>query len=169
MVVLEDLAYRGEIPFRITHNDTKADNILFDQAGKAISVIDLDTVMPGLVHYDFGDALRSLANPLAEDSDQFDQIRFDLESFTWFAKGFLIQVRPLLTKLERETLALSVPVFPYLMGLRFLTDYLEGNVYYKTSFPEHNLVRSQNQMRLLESIESNLLKIENIIRRLLVT
>ena len=141
----------GELPLRVTHNDTKCNNVLFDKkTGKFLCVIDLDTVMPGLLGFDFGDAIRSISNTAAEDEADLSKVDFDMEKFKAFAKGFLSTVGDRITEKERKTLALGAITMTAECGVRFLTDYLDGDNYFKTAYPEHNLVRARNQLKLAQ-------------------
>lgn len=143
----------GRIPLRVTHNDTKINNILFDQeSGKAVCVIDLDTVMPGSMLYDFGDALRMGGSTAAEDETDLDQVWFEVEAFEAFAKGYLSEVKESLTETEIELLPLSVKLMTYECGIRFLTDYLNGDTYFKIHREHHNLDRARNQFKLVADI-----------------
>jgi Ser/Thr protein kinase RdoA (MazF antagonist) len=155
MLLVYRLGEAGKIPVRITHNDTKFNNILFDDKENAICIIDLDTVMPGFVLYDFGDAIRTLANTATEDEDDLLKVSFDLVLYKSFAQGYLTEAGKFLTPTEKEHLAFSAKLLTYIMGLRFLTDHIAGDVYYKISRPSHNLVRARNQIRLLECMEEN--------------
>ena len=143
-----DLYLQGSIPERITHNDTKFNNILFSKKGKAVSIIDLDTVMPGCIHFDFGDAVRIIGSTAAEDEPDLEKIIFNMEMFRAFTRGFLFPLAPLLSKKEMETLALAPLYMTFITGLRFLTDYLRGDVYYKTDYPQHNWYRACAQFQL---------------------
>ncbi len=143
----------GVIPLRVTHNDTKINNILFDeQSGEPLCVIDLDTVMPGSMLYDFGDALRIGASTAAEDETNLDRVHFDETVFRAFAKGYIGQVRDVMTGAEAELLAFSAKLMTYECGIRFLTDYLNGDTYFKIHRENHNLDRARNQFRLVEEI-----------------
>ncbi len=143
----------GRIPVRVTHNDTKINNILFDQvSGKAVCVIDLDTVMPGSMLYDFGDALRMGGSTGAEDEVDLDRVWFDVESFRAFAKGYLGEMREALTEDELALLPFSVKLMTYECGIRFLTDYLNGDTYFKINRERHNLDRARNQFKLVADI-----------------
>ncbi len=143
----------GRIPLRVTHNDTKINNILFDQeSGKAVCVIDLDTVMPGSMLYDFGDALRMGGSTAAEDETDLDKVWFEVEAFEAFAKGYLSEVKDSLTETEIELLPLSVKLMTYECGIRFLTDYLNGDTYFKIHREHHNLDRARNQFKLVADI-----------------
>lgn len=153
----------GEIPQRITHNDTKINNILFDNFGQILCVIDLDTVMPGLVHFDFGDAIRTAANTAEEDEADLSKIAINLEIFEAFAKGFLEETKAFLSEKEIELLPHAAKFMTFIMGIRFLTDYLEGDVYYKINHPEHNIERCRAQFKLVEEIEKQEDKMKEIV------
>jgi Ser/Thr protein kinase RdoA (MazF antagonist) len=145
----------GELPLRATHNDTKINNVMLDdRTGKAICVIDLDTVMPGSVLYDFGDAIRFGASTAAEDEPDTSKISLDLELFERFASGYLAEVNGFLSEEELRLLPLGVRVITCEQVMRFLTDYLDGDLYFKVNGPQHNLIRARAQMRLLEDIEA---------------
>ena len=132
---------------------TKINNILFDQeTGKAVCVIDLDTVMPGSMLYDFGDALRMGGSTAAEDETDLDKVWFEVEAFEAFAKGYLSEVKESLTETEIELLPLSVKLMTYECGIRFLTDYLNGDTYFKIHREHHNLDRARNQFKLVADI-----------------
>ncbi len=143
----------GRIPVRVTHNDTKINNILFDQhTGKAVCVIDLDTVMPGSMLYDFGDALRIGGSTAAEDEVDLNKVWFDERAFEAFAKGYLSEMREALTEDELALLPLSAKLMTYECGIRFLTDYLNGDTYFKIHREHHNLDRARNQFKLVADI-----------------
>ena len=144
----------GKLPLRVTHNDTKLNNIMIDNAtGKAICVIDLDTTMPGLVMNDFGDAIRFGASTAAEDEKDLSKVTCDLDYYDIYTKGFLEGCGDSLTPYEKETLPLGAKGITYEQAIRFLTDYLEGDTYYKTDYPEHNLVRARTQIKLVQDME----------------
>lgn len=144
----------GEIPKRVSHNDTKICNILFDKhTQKALCVIDLDTVMTSTSLYDFGDAIRSYTNTGKEDDVYLDNVAMDIERFRAFAEGYLSEQKSLITS-ELEWLAFSARYITYEQVLRFLMDYINGDIYYKTDFSAHNLVRARAQLQLLESMEA---------------
>lgn len=157
MCQIQRLGDQGKIPLRVTHNDTKFNNVLLDQNGRGRCVIDLDTVMPGYVHFDFGDGVRTSVSEAPEDEADLRNIQVDLERFRAFATGYLEPSRDILTPLEIAYLPLSGPMLAYIMGIRFLTDYLSGDLYYKIHFPEQNLQRAAAQLdltkKLLERIE----------------
>jgi len=143
----------GSLPLRVTHNDTKINNVLFDcETGKAICVIDLDTVMPGSVLYDFGDALRMGGSTAAEDEINLDKVCFDAAAYEAFAKGFLSELKEYMTEKEISLLPLSVKLMTYECGIRFLTDYLNGDTYFKIHREHHNLDRARNQFKLVSDI-----------------
>lgn len=141
------------IPLRVTHNDTKVNNIIFNERNEAICLIDLDTVMPGYIHFDYGDALRTLANTAEEDEGQLDRINFDITLFEAFTEGYLKITDSFLTIPEKNLLAFAPRYLTFLIALRFLTDYLNGDIYFKVEEPEHNLRRTRAQFKLLSSIE----------------
>lgn len=143
----------GTLPLRVTHNDAKLSNVLLDdETGEAICVIDLDTVMPGTVLYDFGDAIRTGAASVAEDEPKVDRMNFLPEYCDAFRKGFLERCGDILLPAEREKLMLGARIIIFEQAVRFLTDYLEGDVYYQTVFPGHNLVRARTQIRLFSQL-----------------
>lgn len=143
----------GRLPRRVTHNDTKLSNILFDEAGEVLCVIDLDTVMFSTSLNDFGDAIRSYTNTGAEDDKNLDNVAMDMELFRSYAEGYLAERSATLTATEREWLAFSALYITYEQVLRFLMDYIDGDTYYKIAYPEHNLVRTHAQYKLLQSME----------------
>ena len=155
----------GRLPLRVTHNDTKINNVLFDTDGReALVVIDLDTVMPGLVGFDYGDAIRSAANLVEEDSPETDKVGLNMDIFRSFTQGFLSQTASILTRDEVDTLALSCFVLTTELAVRFLTDYIQGNLYFKTRYPEHNLVRTRNQIALAKDMLNKQGEMDAIIR-----
>ena len=155
--VLTDLLAAGKLPLRVTHNDTKINNILFDAATlEPKCVVDLDTVMPGLSLYDFGDAIRSGAATAAEDETDLSKMSMSLELYEAYTRGYLSTAGESLTPLEIEYLPFSAKLLSLECGIRFLTDYLDGDVYFKTKYPEHNLIRCRTQFKLVEDIETKL-------------
>ena len=145
----------GNLPVRVTHNDTKINNVMIDDiTDKAICVIDLDTVMPGSALYDYGDAIRSGASTAAEDEEDLSKVALDMDMFELFTRGFLSEVHGILTPLEKKMLPLSIKIIACELAMRFLTDYIDGDLYFKVRSPEHNLIRARNQMKLLTDIES---------------
>ena len=151
---LLDLLAAGEIPLRVTHNDTKINNVLIDAAtGKGICVIDLDTVMPGLSAYDFGDSIRTGANDCAEDEPDQSKVHFDLHLYEVFAKGYLSTAGASMSSAEKKSLAWGAKLMTLECGIRFLTDYLEGDHYFHTARPGHNLDRARTQFTLVHQME----------------
>ncbi|HEY88116.1 MAG TPA: aminoglycoside phosphotransferase family protein [Thermoflexia bacterium] len=162
--VLVDLIAEGKLPQRVTHNDTKFNNIMLDnETGQGICVIDLDTVMPGLSLYDFGDAVRFAANPVAEDTRDFSQVHIDLEIFDSLAHGYLDTLRETLTPLEIEYLPFSARLMTFENGIRFLTDYLQGDIYFKTHRENQNLDRCRVQLYLLADMERQFEQLTTIV------
>lgn len=155
MHILENLKKEGKIPVRITHNDTKISNILFDKKNKGICVIDTDTVMTGIIHYDFGDAIRTSCNNAFEDETDLSKVTFNTEYFDAFSKGFLQKMHSQLSPLDVQHLALSAKTITFIMGLRMLTDFLNNDVYYKTRYENHNLDRAANQFKLVDEITTH--------------
>ena len=145
----------GVIPLRVTHNDTKINNVMIDkQTGEALCVIDMDTVMPGSVLYDYGDAIRSGACTSFEDEPDTSKIALDVDMFRAFTASFLKEVRKSMTEQELRLLPLGVKIMTCELAMRFLTDYIEGDVYFKVRSPEHNLIRTRAQMKLLTDVEA---------------
>ncbi len=152
--LLIGLCEKGEIPERITHNDTKLNNVMIDdESGEGICVIDLDTVMPGLVHYDFGDLVRTSTSPAAEDEKDLSKVTMQMHMFEALIKGYLESANEFLTPLEKKYLPFSGKLITLEIGVRFLTDYLAGDVYFKIHREEHNLDRCRTQFKLVKSIE----------------
>ena len=152
--VLMDQLAAGVLPLRVTHNDTKLNNVLIDQAtGKGICVIDLDTVMPGLSAYDFGDSIRFGANDCAEDEPDQSKVHFSLHLYKVFAEGYLAAAGSAMTEAERRSLPWGAKLMTLECGIRFLTDYLEGDHYFKISRPAQNLDRARTQFTLVEGME----------------
>jgi Ser/Thr protein kinase RdoA (MazF antagonist) len=166
MGVLEEARQRGELRVRAIHGDPKLDNVLFDAAGRhALCLVDLDTVQPGLIHYDIGDCLRSCCNRAGE-AGRTPDVAFDLALCRSILKGYLDEARGLLTAADREYLYASIRLLPLELGLRFLTDHLEGDVYFKVEAPGQNLERSWTQFRLAASVERQEAAIRGIIAEL---
>lgn len=154
MCLAERLYRQGLLPKRICHCDTKVNNMLFDRNGNVLCIIDLDTVMPAYIFSDYGDFLRTAANSQAEDSPNLDKITFRWDIFEAFTRGYLESTSSFLTPIEREHLPFAVALFPLMQAVRFLTDYLNGDSYYKIKYPEHNLVRTRNQLRFYQEVEA---------------
>ena len=156
----------GSIPVRVTHNDTKINNILFDAVtGEALCVIDLDTVMPGSMLYDFGDTLRMGASTGAEDEVDLSKVWFDTEPFEKFAEGYLKETKNSLTQREIELLPFSAKLMTYECGIRFLTDYLNGDTYFKIHREHHNLDRARNQFKLVADITAKEEELNAIVKK----
>ena len=148
---------QGRLPIRVTHNDTKINNVLFNrETDEAMVIIDLDTVMPGLVGYDFGDGIRFAANCVAEDCPETALAKCDLARFQAFAGGFLSQTADMLTETERKTLALSVFSITVELAARFLDDYIVGDQYFNIDYPTHNLIRARCQIALAKDVHEKL-------------
>jgi len=163
---LSEMIEQGKIQLRVTHNDTKCNNVLFDKdTNEPLAVIDLDTVMPGLVAYDFGDSIRTAASTAAEDESDLSKVHVDIERFESFSKGFVPKVSKNLTDVEIDSLALGSFTMTYEVGLRFLTDYFEGDVYFKTKSENHNLIRSRCQLALAKDIQKHLTELKDIVRK----
>jgi len=166
MPILVGLLAQGQLPLRVTHNDTKFNNVMIDdRTGEGICVIDLDTVMPGLSLYDFGDAIRSGANSAAEDERNVSRVTLDLDIFDHFAAGYLHTARDFLTALEIEYLPFSARLMTLECGMRFLTDYLDGDHYFRTRYPDHNLDRCRTQFKLVQEIEARHHDLARIVAR----
>lgn len=166
MKIILKLGREGKIPLRITHNDTKFNNILLDENDKALCVIDLDTVMPGYVHYDFGDAIRTAANIATEDEKELSKVKMDIGLFEAYARGYLSETRDTLNDTEKEYLAFAPRLITFIIALRFLTDYIDGDHYFKIHHDNHNLQRAKAQFRLVESMEEQYGMMRKIIRRM---
>ena len=156
----------GTVPLRVTHNDTKLNNVLLDgKTRKGICVIDLDTVMPGSLLYDFGDAMRTGASTGAEDEVDLDKVQFDLEKFEAFTAAFLEELGDSMTARERELLPLSALIITVEQGTRFLADHLDGDLYYHIHRENHNLDRARTQLKLAAEIEKLLPKMQEIVNK----
>lgn len=157
----------GNIPLRVTHNDTKLNNILMDPiTNEGVCIIDLDTVMPGSALYDFGDAIRFGASNALEDEKDLSKVFFRANMFEAFAKGYIRGTRGAMTDHEIECLPLGAHIITFETGLRFLTDYLENDVYFKTAYSDHNLVRAKNQFKLVLDLETRMGEFNNIINKI---
>jgi len=166
MLAFWKLVEDGTIPTRISHNDTKINNILFDKNGEVLCVIDLDTVLSSTVLNDFGDAMRFYTNTGLEDDEELDNVSMDIEIYRAFAKGYLEETDWFLTDTEKDYLAFSAKYITYEQVLRFLMDYIDGDNYYKVKSSEHNLIRTRAQYKLLQSMEAQFDAMNNIIRDL---
>jgi Ser/Thr protein kinase RdoA (MazF antagonist) len=166
--ILEEARDAGELTIRNIHGDPKINNIMIsDETGQAVSMVDLDTVKPGLVHYDIGDALRSSCNPLGEDATDFEAIHFETDLAKTILDGYLSVADEFLTPKDYEYIFESIRLLAYEMGLRFFQDYLAGDVYFKVKHPEHNLHRAIVQFKLLESIEAQEDDLQAVIQNLM--
>ena len=153
-ILITDRLAAGKLPLRVTHNDTKLNNVMLDaDTGKGLCVLDLDTVMPGSALYDFGDSIRFGANTAAEDETDLDQVSLDLELFEWYVKGYLKGCNGSLTPLEIELLPVGAKLMTLECGMRFLTDYLQGDTYFKIHREHHNLDRCRTQLKLVKDME----------------
>ena len=150
MCKAERLHREGKLPKRICHCDTKVNNMLFDKDGNVLCVIDLDTLMPSFVFSDFGDFMRTAANTVAEDDPAVEKVDFQMDIFEAFAKGYL-EGATFLTPIEKENLPYAACLFPYMQAVRFFADYINGDTYYKIQYPEHNLIRTRNQVALFHA------------------
>ncbi len=163
--VLEEAKRQGKLPLRTIHGDPKVNNVMIDTVTKqAVSIIDLDTVKPGLVHYDIGDCLRSGCNPLGEETDQWEMVHFEPDRCRAILQGYLSRTRDFLTGSDYDYLYEAIRLIPFELGLRFLTDYWEGNIYFKAMHKEHNLARALVQFKLAESVESQASTIRSIVQ-----
>lgn len=163
MCKAEQLYREGVLPKRVCHCDTKVNNMMFDEDGSVLCVIDLDTVMPSFVFSDYGDFLRTAANTGAEDDQNLDNVNFNMDIFKSFTKGYLESAQSFLLPVEVENLPYAAALFPYMQTVRFLADYINGDTYYKIQYPEHNLVRSKAQFKLLQSVEENTAEMKSFI------
>lgn len=163
---IQKLVEKGKIPLRVTHNDTKANNVLLhEDTNEPVSVIDLDTVMPGLSVFDFGDAVRYGANTGAEDEINLSKVSLDLEMYDAFAAGFIPEISEGLTDIELEYMSLGAITMTLELAARFLTDYLNGDIYFKTKYPNHNLVRTKSQLTLAEDMLEKYDEMKKIINK----
>ena len=163
MMSIPALIKSGQLPMRITHNDTKFNNILFDSSDQALCIVDLDTVMPGSILFDFGDSIRTGANMAVEDEKDLSKVDINLTIYEAYTHGFLKRTFSTLTETEINNLAFSARFMTFIIGLRFLTDFIDGDTYFRTSYPEHNLVRAKVQFRLVEAMEKNAEKMQAIV------
>ncbi len=162
-----DMLDRGEIPTRVTHNDTKLNNVMIDDiTGKAAAVIDLDTLMPGSMLYDFGDSIRFGCNPCSEDEKDLSKVVFDINLFKVYAEGFLSVLNDTITKKEKENLAFSAILMTLECGMRFLADYIDGDVYFHSTYEGQNLDRARTQFKLVEDMEKRFDEMNDIISRI---
>ena len=155
----------GVLPLRVTHNDTKLNNILFDvKSGEGLCIIDLDTIMPGVAANDFGDSIRFGASTAEEDERDLDKVHFDINLYKLYVKGYLEMAKDVLTPQELESLPWGARLMTFECGIRFLMDFLQGDTYFKTAYPEHNLVRARTQFRLVQEMEEQFEEMCRIVR-----
>lgn len=167
--VLQNALESGELETRLIHGDPKVSNIMIDDdTGKGTAIIDLDTAKPGLIHYDFGDGLRSLCNREGEETSELGKVSFDLDLCEAFVHGYIAYAKDFLTESDRKYLYDSIRLITFELGLRFFHDYLAGNVYFKVKSPEQNLQRAQIQFRLCESIETRKRQIQEVLDHALI-
>ncbi|MBR5192520.1 MAG: phosphotransferase [Clostridia bacterium] len=165
---LQRLCDSGDLPIRVTHNDTKCNNVSFDKdTNEALAVLDLDTVMPGLIAHDYGDAIRFIANAVVEDCPDISKVKIDFNKYEAFTKGFLGEVNKSLTELEKQTLNLGVFTITVELATRFLADYLNGDKYFKVKYPGHNVFRTKNQIALAEDFIKQEEKLNEILKKYL--
>ena len=164
--VLMNQLQEGILPLRVTHNDTKLNNILFDaDTDQGLCIIDLDTIMPGLAANDFGDSIRFGASTAEEDEPDLSKVHFDVHLYELYVKGYLEMAREVLTPAEIDSLPWGARLMTLECGMRFLADYLQGDVYFKTAYPEHNLVRARTQFRLVKEMEEQFDSMYEILRK----
>lgn len=165
-IKIQNLLSSNQIPIRVTHNDPKMDNILLDKnSGKGICLIDLDTIMPGTILHDFGDMLRTCVVKTSENENKLDSIKIDIDLFKACVNGYVSIANQFITQKEKDNLYLGTLTIVFEQALRFLTDYLNGDQYYKIAYVDHNLERAKNQMKLLISLEQNQKFLEDIIQK----
>lgn len=156
----------GAMPTRVTHNDTKLNNVMLDvHTGEPVAIIDLDTIMPGSICYDFGDSIRFGCNPCAEDEKDLSKVVFDISLFEQYTKGYLSAVGEGATQIEKDNLAFSAILLTYECGMRFLTDYLDGDVYFHTKYAGQNLDRARTQFKLISDMEKVLDQMQAIVHK----
>ena len=164
--ILTDLLAKGELPLRVTHNDTKLNNVMLDDVtGRPVCVIDLDTVMPGLSLYDYGDSMRFGTNPAAEDETDLSKVTCDLNLFEQYTKGFLEECGSMLTPQEIENLPLSAKLMSLECGMRFLADHIAGDTYFKIHREGHNLDRCRTQLKLVADMEAKMDTMKQIVEK----
>ena len=164
--VLMNQLEEGKLPLRVTHNDTKLNNILFDQdTDRGLCIIDLDTIMPGLAANDFGDSIRFGASTAEEDEQDLDKVHFDISLYDIYVKGYLEMAKDVLTPEEIKSLPWGARLMTLECGMRFLADFLQGDVYFKTAYPEHNLVRARTQFRLVKEMEEQFDEMNKILKK----
>lgn len=161
-----DLLSSGQMPTKVTHNDTKLNNVMLDnKTGKPVAVIDLDTIMPGSICYDFGDSIRFGCNPASEDEKDLNKVNFDINLFEQYVKGYLSALNDSITKIEKENLSFGAILMTYECGMRFLADYLDGDVYFHVKRDGHNLDRARTQFKLIKDMENCYNKMQEIVNK----
>ncbi|MDR1200697.1 MAG: aminoglycoside phosphotransferase family protein [Tannerellaceae bacterium] len=165
MCIQEDLHREGKLKKRINHCDTKVNNVMFDEDGKVLCVIDLDTVMPGFVLSDIGDFIRTGANTGAEDDEDLTNVNVNMDIFQAYTRGYMETAQSFLTPLEISLLPYGGRLLTYMQTVRFLTDYINGDTYYKIHHPKHNLQRTKAQFKLLQSLETNMEKMDDFMKQ----
>lgn len=165
MCIQERMYREGKLKKRTNHCDTKVNNILFDEEGNVLCVIDLDTVMPGFVLSDIGDFIRTAGNTGAEDDENLDNVRVNIPIFEAYTHGYMETARSFLTPMEIQLLPYGGRLLTYMQTVRFLTDYINGDVYYKIHRPKHNLIRTKAQFKLLQSLEENAEKMDGFMKQ----
>ena len=167
MTKAERMGRAGILPKRVCHCDTKVNNMMFNDRGEVLCVIDLDTVMPNFIFSDYGDFLRTAANTVAEDCADMSAVQFRMDIFQAFTEGYLASARTFLLPVEIENLPYATALFPYMQCVRFLWDYLSGDKYWKCQYPDHNFVRADNQFHLLLSVEAHYSQMQDFVRQCL--
>ena len=162
--IVVDHLRSGVLPLRVTHNDLKFNNVMFDKdSGRAVAVVDIDTVMPGSILYDFGDLVRNASVPANEDETDLDKVFMDISFFEALVEGYFSEIGSIVTEKEWDLVAFSPRLMTLTIGVRFLTDYLMGDVYFKTEYPEHNLNRARNQFKIIASMEDQAEEMEAVV------
>ena len=155
--LITDYLGTDKVPYRVTHNDTKVNNVMMNaETGEYMAVIDLDTVMPGSLLFDYGDGIRSTASTAAEDETDLSKVHLNLELFEAYTRGYLSEMAPYITEEELDLMGESIRIITLELAIRFLNDYINGDTYFKTNYPKHNLDRTRNQLRLVQDIENKL-------------
>ena len=163
--IIVDLLNKKKIPYRVTHNDTKVNNVLMDpKTGEPIAVIDLDTVMPGSGLYDYGDGVRSAASTALEDEKDLSKVSIDMELFKAYTDGYLSEMASYLKPAEINNMVNSIRIITLELAMRFLSDYLNGDTYFKTNYEDHNLDRTKNQLKLVKNIEDKMPEMEEYVK-----
>ena len=163
---ITSLLSSGEMPLKVTHNDTKLNNVMLDEeTDKPVAVIDLDTVMPGSICYDFGDSIRFGCNPATEDEKDLNKVVFDIKLFEEYTKGYLSAMGNSIVKAEKDNLAFGALLMTFECGMRFLTDYLDGDTYFRIKYADHNLNRTRTQFKLVSDMEKRMDEMNKIVQK----